>query len=97
MESTHVIFRKWHNGEIIALFPYEPGTMDPWTCQSYEHIGQHGAASVSLTSAYTRTTKPEEYVELKRELERIGYNLIVLKRLPANSVNVRRAKLAQVA
>ena len=79
--KTKVIFRKWRNDPytVIALFPEIPGTNDCHTCLSYEHIGQHGAASVDLTP-YTELAKPDDYAELKRELESIGYNLQVIKK-----------------
>ena len=44
--KTKVIFRKLKDGDIIALFPELPGDMNPYhTCESYMHVGQHGAAS----------------------------------------------------
>lgn len=80
---TKVIFRKWKsNGDIIALFPELPGSVRPGTCLSYEHVGQHGAASLSLTQAHTTLATEQEYRDLKRELESCGYRLKVLKRMP---------------
>jgi hypothetical protein len=80
-EKTIVIFRKFKNGnkEVIALFPEIAGTLLPETCSSYMHIGQHGGAMADLTDI-TRPATPEEYAELKEELESIGYNLTVKKK-----------------
>lgn len=83
--TTKVIFRKWKNNRgIIALFPELPGSCHPGTCMSYEHVGQHGAASLSLTHAHTTLATEQEYRDLKRELESdpYGYRLKVLKRMP---------------
>lgn len=76
---TAVIFRRFRSrdgGQVIALFPELPGTNDLATCESYMHIGQHGAASVWLSGS----TKPAKRIEadvhaLWLELERIGYKL----------------------
>jgi hypothetical protein len=66
-----VIFKKF-KGEIIALFPEvigDAGKVD--TCMSYQHIGQHGSASVHLP---WKTCKPEEYADLLQELKSLGYS-----------------------
>lgn len=92
-EKTTVIFRKYHNGDIIALFPYlieiSRGCL---YCSSYERIGQHGIASHDLSHC-TTLAKPSEYADLKRELENIGYNLEVKSRI--NYARVR-AEYAEV-
>ena len=75
-EKTPVIFRKWHNGDIIALFPAMPGTNDPCTCGSYEHVGQHGAAFPDTVITVTTPAKPQEYAELLSELRAIGYDTL---------------------
>lgn len=78
---TPVIFRKFKNGrkEIIAIFPTIPGTNDPSTCLSYMHVGQHGSCSGTLTSI-TTLAKPSEYTPLLKELRRIGYRGLVIKK-----------------
>lgn len=87
--KTKVIFRKWKNGDIIALFPEEPGNHDASTCNSYEHSGQHGSAEPRYVIQATTPAKPAEYANLQRELERIGYDLDV-KKLYTNSMYVAR-------
>ena len=75
--KTKVIFRRFtHSGDLIALFPEIPATHEPGLCASYQHIGQHGAASVNLS----RISKPasiedKDVQELVQELELIGYDL----------------------
>lgn len=83
--QTRVVFRKWykkeHGSEVIALFPDD---LDPRTglVQSYEHVGQHGGASYTAVIGNTKPAMPEEYADLKRELESYpyDYNLKVVKR-----------------
>jgi len=75
-----VIFRKFKEGDIIALFPTLQSSPDKWTtCESYQHIGQHGAASIFLTKD-TVTALPHEYTPLLNELISIGYKLKIYKR-----------------
>jgi hypothetical protein len=80
-EKTIVIFRKFKDGnkEVIALFPEIIADPTPEFCESYMHVGQHGGAMADLTDI-TRPATPEEYAELKAELEDIGYNLTVKKK-----------------
>lgn len=74
-----VIFRTWKStNSVIALFPYD--TFGNGTCTSYEHVGQHGGANYSGVMEATRPATPEEYADLKTELESIGYNLRVIEK-----------------
>ena len=78
---TPVVFRVWPKSEgreVIALFPtqQENGGL----IGSYEHMGQHGAASSGIVYR-TRLAKADEYASLKRELEKIGYVLRVMRRI----------------
>lgn len=63
-ELTRVIFRK-DDGEIVACFP------DDMSC--YSHIGQH-SEYVREWYADTKPATPEEYADLKRELESAPYD-----------------------
>lgn len=95
-KPTPVIFRKWKDsGDIIALFPYDLGSDDPYTCSSYEHMGQHGAATPQLVIQMTTPSKPEEYAPLKAELESLGYKLKPMTRLQYKALEERRNKLKQ--
>ena len=91
---TDVIFRKWtSNGNVIALFPGIPSSLNArHCCLCYEHLGQHGSASLDL-SLHTIAAKPREYAELKRELEAIGYTLRVVKRVTVRHHNSRNCTL----
>ena len=76
--TTEVVFRMF-NDEVIALFPYSiynhTGTID-----SYMHIGQHSESDYNHCIKATKPATKKEYIELKKELSSIGYNLKVIKR-----------------
>lgn len=67
-----VIFRKYRDGEIIALFPDTKADMRG-NCMSYQHIGQHGAADYNWVVSNTQLATLREYKKLYQELLRQGY------------------------
>ena len=71
--KTQVVFRKFPEGGVIALFPNEIADMEN-NIMSYQTIGQHGAACPSLVLDLD-VPKKSEVLKLKRELKRIGYEL----------------------
>jgi hypothetical protein len=77
MSKTQVIFKKspGADSEIIAFFDPQGYHKIPY----YAHIGQHGEVSPSYFRMCSKAT-PEEYADLKAELERIGYDLEVRQR-----------------
>lgn len=77
-EKTRVIFRKFKEGDIIALFPEI--AIGANFCNSYMHIGEHGGAGYSSCIRRTVPATHEEYKDLAVELESIGYNLLIRKR-----------------
>lgn len=88
-EQEKVIFRKWNDGEVIALFPEIAVDSIGYNCQSYIHIGQHGAASPHVILRDTKPAAPDEYKNLYNELVKIGYNLRVIKRFRYSSQQIR--------
>lgn len=72
--TTPVIFRKFKDGDIIALFPCEPADLSGLYCQSYMHVGQHSGASYFGVCQVTKLATPAEYAELLAELVKIGYD-----------------------
>lgn len=87
--KTKTIFRKFKTGEIIALFPEELGDNKPHlTCLSYMNIGRHSAASVDLVRE-TLPASAREYADLKKELNRIGYEVEPVKRMRRSFLLVR--------
>ena len=77
--KTKVIFRKYKDGDILALFP-ELQADSLGNCGSYQHVGQHGAANYNHCMRSTRRATVPQYQDLKNELESIGYNLLIRKR-----------------
>jgi len=75
--STPVIFRMFI-GECIAFFPTEPGTNNPNTCANYTHVGQHGAGEAGVAGTLPATS--DQYAQVLKELQSIGYNLRIVKR-----------------
>jgi hypothetical protein len=93
---TDVIFRVWcKDGDVIALFPGIAGDYSAGTCDSFQHIGQHGAASLNLMRALTRPALPREFADLKRELESAPYKyrLRIIKRTTRRHFKERQAQL----
>ena len=90
---TKVIFRKERDGEVVAYFPEDPGSRDPYTCTCFAHIGQHGIAAADVTG--TKPASPTEYAALKRELESAPYNydLVVVHKFTQKHLQTRVKEL----
>lgn len=98
MAKTKVIFRKWKDGEIIALFPEDLGTNSPYTCACYQHTGQHGACDPGIVSD-TKLATPDEYRDLRHELENLHpepYDLQIIQKVTRRHLETRRAALAAI-
>lgn len=88
--KTVVVFRKYPDGAVIALFPEIPADNQGLLCSSYMHVGQHGGANCSGVSRSTKPASPAEYAPLKKELGQIGYNLNVRERITPAMNEARR-------
>jgi len=78
---TRVVFRKFRDGQIIALFPDMPWSRHGYTTTSYMHSGQHGAADYTEAVAMTQPATGDEYRALLDELKAAGYdNLRIIRR-----------------
>ena len=77
-EITKVIFRKFKDGDVIAIFP-KIKESDRYL-MSYMHVGQHGACSPTIANITKLATK-KEYSALQKELKGIGYNLNIVKKI----------------
>jgi hypothetical protein len=73
--TDKVVFRKYRDGDIIALFPRIPWDHYGHQCSSYMHVGQHSGADPSGVISQTKPATPEEYASLARELRGRGYRL----------------------
>ena len=80
MEKIKVIFRKHRDGNIIAFMPELPANRGNIVC--YEHIGQHGEASVQYYHTTEKATA-DEYAPLYDELREIydDCELVIRQRL----------------
>lgn len=94
VEPTIVLFRVFQ-GEVLALFPAEAVHMNPWMCSCYAHMGQHGSADVNMVIHKSRRATPEEYADLKRELEQRGYVLKIMLRNQYSNLKQREATIAE--
>lgn len=65
-----VVFRKFSDGDVIALFCNSAPDCRPGFVMSYMHVGQHGEACRDI-GRNIKLASPEEYADLKRELESI--------------------------
>ena len=84
-EKTKVIFRKdKEDGDIIAVFAEDIQSNNMIGC--YVHLGQHTTMSLDYYSKETIPATPEEYADLKRELESIGYNIEVVTELDESKI-----------
>lgn len=79
MKKVNVVFRKFEDGEVIAIFPniYPVAKDSKAEVMSYMHVGQHGMCMECLVNELEKASK-EEYAPLKKELEMIGYSVNVL-------------------
>jgi hypothetical protein len=87
---TKVVFRKFKDGVVIAVFPEV--SYNYVHLMSYQHEGQHGDC-VPWISSFTKPATPAEYAPLLSELKSIGYDdLQIMKRI---NLNARRRSFCQ--
>ena len=84
-KPTSVIFRVEKDGTILAVFPYN-SYRKGYSVTYYSHVGHHGEAMHEYLIGCTKPATPEQYAELKAELEGLGYNLKVIKRAQINKM-----------
>lgn len=76
-EKTKVIFYyEKDSKEVFAFFPDEKYNREPGLFTCYAHIGQHSACSTEYTKE-CRLVNRADYLDLERELESLGYDLVV--------------------
>jgi len=74
--KTKVLFVK-EDGLTIAVFPsLKWDKVGNLTC--YAHVGQHGPLSLSYFQGLEVVENPAQYLELKKELTSIGYDLRIV-------------------
>ena len=80
--QTKVIFRKYPDGQIIALFPQFTNSYR-YTVTSYMHMGQHSEADYNHVVNTTKLANPNEYESLLNEIKSIykpEYEIVVIKK-----------------
>lgn len=93
--TRDIVFRVWKAGHfshgVIALWPATDAEGDGRFCDSYAHVGQHGAADYFHVIAHTRPATWDEYRDLLNELIGRGYtDCHVIQRSTVYHTNVRR-------
>lgn len=80
-KTLKVVFRKFKDGEIIALFPQFAHRKN-YTIDSYMRIGQHGEADPAIVND-TKLASESEYESLLKEIKSIyhDYEIKVVKKL----------------
>jgi hypothetical protein len=86
--AIRVSFRKDRDGEVCAVFLNDDED-EKMTC--YAHIGQHSTCVPGWVRE-TKTAKPDEFLELKAELESIGYDVTPVARMTYPDVSKIRCK-----
>lgn len=82
--ETKVIFRKYKDGEIIALFPETIRFSSTYWIDCFTLVGEHSYADYYSTIRNTKLATENEYRNLYDILENRGYNLNVQKRIGIN-------------
>ena len=86
--TTRVVFRRYPDGQVIALFPDIPWNGQRGEVTSYMHLGQHGAADYHHVLATARLATEDEYNDLFSELQSIGYDdLHIVRRARPKFIN----------
>jgi hypothetical protein len=88
--KTKVIFRKWKDGTITALFPEVSSDEHGYNCLSYNHLGQHGEAEYDYCVSMTKPANIIEAASLAKELKGLGYDLKIVFRETARDRATRK-------
>lgn len=85
---------KGKNSGCIAIFPRIAATVgNPYHCQSYEIVGEHGACEPSGLIRSTRPATRSEYRDTAKVLRRRGYRLAIRQRLSDSDLRERIKQL----
>lgn len=92
MKRTTVIFRKFKEGDIVAIFPYD--IEHGYYVNSYMHIGQHGSCDIGIVYT-TKLATEEEYKPLLNELISIGYDDLKVGKKIHHSTYIKAVEIAR--
>ena len=80
---TDIIFRvdttRDFKGTVFAVFPHEVADLRGHVT-TYQHVGQHSQGDYQVCLNTSRMAIADEYADLKKEMESIGYNIKVVQR-----------------
>jgi hypothetical protein len=96
-QADTVVFRKWKNGSLIALFPELPADIHGRYCDAFEHVGQHGGADYFGVIQQTKPCSLDDATDLITELRTIGYELKPIRRTSHVHHERRRRTAADLA
>ena len=83
----------WHLSDLVAIFPTEPGTNDPWSMTCYSTVGEHSSCHTSYMLATKPATK-EQVQAMLQVLKGRGYeNLKVVSRVTKHHLKARKQQL----
>ena len=84
--QTLVIFRKYREGDIVALFPEIASDMDYVDyCKGFPE----GSYNIGDVMCETTPATPKEYSKLAKRLRQLDYNLKVVKQFEFEHVQAR--------
>ena len=79
--KTDIVFRvdtsKDFKGTVFALFPHEVWDFKG-NVTTYQHVGQHSGADYKYCIQTSRLATENEYNDLKKEMESLGYDINVV-------------------
>jgi hypothetical protein len=96
-QADVVVFRRWRNGDVIALFPDLPADLYGDYCDAYEHVGQHGGADYHGVIQATKPCSVDDAADLVTELRTIGYELRPIQRASRVHHETRRRTALDLA
>jgi hypothetical protein len=78
-QTTDIIFRKYPEGDIIAIFPHECNDRRG-NVTSYMQTGQHSSADYKGVISSTKPATLAESNDLFHELKGLGYDIRIVAR-----------------
>lgn len=97
-QTDKVIFRKFKdfNKEVVAMFPEVPSTIGkPHEFDSYMRVGGWGACTEYVIGITTPATE-DECKAVKEDLEKMGFNLEIRKRITPKMRHIRETEYNRI-
>lgn len=93
-EKTSVMFRKFINGDIVAIFPEEEGDNNLETCMAYfsDNFKKRSYCEPNDIINITVEATPNEYEKFQQKLKDIGFVMKVVKKITTGMSRKRKNK-----